>query len=72
MVGLISGTGWCDCIVHRYILTLAVGGLGWVVWNCRSVHVGILALVDWPGLRGIVFGVDRDVLNGNVFMDGCI
>jgi hypothetical protein len=43
-----------------------------VRWDRESIHVGILALVDWPRLSGFPLCIDYDVGIGDVFVAGCI
>jgi hypothetical protein len=61
---------WMGSIIVSYI---NISSLWWLVGcECRSVQVGICALVYPPGLRGCGLGVDRNLRGGSMFVEGCV
>jgi hypothetical protein len=61
---------WLESITVSYI---NISSLWWLVGcECRSVHVGICALVDPPGLKGCGLGMDRNLPGGSMFVDGYV
>jgi hypothetical protein len=61
---------WLGSIILSYINISSLWAL--VGCECRSVHVGICAVIDPPGLRGCGLGVDRNLPGGSMFVDWCV
>jgi hypothetical protein len=61
---------WLGSIIVSYINISSLWSL--VGCKCRSVHGGICALVDPPGLRSCGLGVDRNLPDSSMFVDGCV
>jgi hypothetical protein len=70
-VGPLAGSSmWLESIIVSYI---NISSLWWLIGcESRSVHVGICALVDPPGLRGCGLGVDHNLPCGSMFVNGCV